>query len=549
MRRWISAVLVLLGLGGGAEAGLWRQAGPDLAAGTFTGTQVDSLGQLTLGSFRGANLALGSVAVSGENTLTGSRSVTDGNPATEWRFSEKAEVLGQWIRLDLGGDRGVTQLRVLPGKTYGLRPRFYLKGYRLEVAAEDTPDDWVLVAQQIDNTRDTIDTTVDATWIDWQAEGSPRPVLGRYVRLRVMREDPPNWVSIGEVEVYGQGYRAAGTFASPVFDAGQPVNFGVARFAGAAPARTGLTVQFRTSADSVSWQPWHRLPAWTLADGEAGRPLEEPEPARYLQYQVSLETFQPLRTPRLDWVEVQYDETLCASALSGRIEPRRPALGEETLFTYTIEAQVGPADAGFDQVWIGLPGHVQEVRAGGAPLPASAYQAEWDARQLRLTLAAEETQRHSGRLEVDFRGVLLQPTRAVRAGVSLGDTLNYQNVAPAEPDAWTLVGRGQMQRVLPRHGVRVTPNPFNAARGAAQIQVDVAQVQLAQPVQAGIYDLSGRRLRTLWDGQRLTAGRKRLEWDGRSDSGELVPPGIYLLRIEAEADHPDQWVGTVGVVY
>ena len=162
MRRRISAALVLL-LWRGAEGGMWQQGGPDLAVGTFTGTQLDSLGQLTLSSFEGANLARGTIALSGQNTLTGSRSVTDGNPSTEWRFSEKADVLGQWIRLDLGGDRGVSQVRVLPGKTFALRPRFYLKGYRLEVAAQDTPDDWVLVAQQIDNTRDTIDTTVDAT--------------------------------------------------------------------------------------------------------------------------------------------------------------------------------------------------------------------------------------------------------------------------------------------------------------------------------------------------------------------------------------------------
>ena len=73
--------------------------------------------RVSLASFRGVNLALDAVASSGPNTLSGRRSVTDGNTDTEWRFDNEVEVLGKWIRLDLGGDRGVSQVRLLPGKT------------------------------------------------------------------------------------------------------------------------------------------------------------------------------------------------------------------------------------------------------------------------------------------------------------------------------------------------------------------------------------------------------------------------------------------------
>ena len=38
---------------------------------------------------------------SGPNTLSGRRSVTDGNADTEWRFDNAVEVLGKWIRLEL----------------------------------------------------------------------------------------------------------------------------------------------------------------------------------------------------------------------------------------------------------------------------------------------------------------------------------------------------------------------------------------------------------------------------------------------------------------
>lgn len=116
-------------------------------------------------------------------------------------------------------------------------------------------------------------------------------------------------------------------------------------------------------------------------------------------------------------------------------------------------------------------------------------------------------------------------------------------------DAWTLVGEGVVSRALPRAGVSVQPNPFNAASGATQIQIDLAKVQHPQALTVALYDLAGRRVRVLWDGQPTTAGRKRLAWDGRDESGRLVSPGHYLLRVEIDADRRDVWTGLVGVVH
>ena len=533
-----------------AMAGEWVQEGADsFSVGTFVGTEIDSLGRVSLASFRGVNLALDAVASSGPNTLSGRRSVTDGNTDTEWRFDNEVEVLGKWIRLDLGGDRGVSQVRLLPGKTVVQRPLFFVKGYRLEVAREDTPDDWVLVAQQAENTRPMVDTSVDSTWIETRADGMPLPVLGRFVRLRLTREDPPNWVSIGEVEVFGEGFRAEGTFESVVFDAGQPVNFGKVWFAGQTPLGTVLRVQFRTSVDGETWPEWHRVSAWDLAKVGDGVALAEPEPARFLQYRAVMETRDPLRAPRLMQVAVAFGEQLFARAGTGAIAPLRPMLGEETVFTYTLDVEIGPDDLGFDRVHISLPGVVQQVRFDGLVLPEDAYETGWDDEGLWLVLGAEHLVSRSGRLEVEFVSVLLQPTLAVRAAVASGDGADWQHVRPVEEDAWTLVGEGVVSRALPRTGVSVRPNPFNAASGPAQVQIDLAKVQNPQALTVALYDLAGRKRRVLWDGEPAVAGRKHLAWDGRDDSGRLVAPGHYLLRVEIDADRADVWTGLVGVVY
>lgn len=79
------------------------------------------------------------------------------------------------------------------------------------------------------------------------------------------------------------------------------------------------------------------------------------------------------------------------------------------------------------------------------------------------------------------------------------------------------------------HGLalgRVSPNPF----------VTEATLQLSLPqaghVDLGIYDISGRRLRTLASA-RLSAGTHALVWDGRDDRGNPAPSGVYFARLQA----------------
>jgi hypothetical protein len=49
-------------------------------------------------------------------------------------------------------------------------------------------------------------------------------------------------------------------------------------------------------------------------------------------------------------------------------------------------------------------------------------------------------------------------------------------------------------------------------------------------VRLQIYDLSGRSVRTLWDGPANT-GRTPVLWDGRDDLGRAMPDGLYLSRL------------------
>jgi hypothetical protein len=62
------------------------------------------------------------------------------------------------------------------------------------------------------------------------------------------------------------------------------------------------------------------------------------------------------------------------------------------------------------------------------------------------------------------------------------------------------------------------------------------RVPASAVVRAGLVDVAGRRVSALLEDGVLAAGAHRLRWDGRDPSGHRVAPGVYLVRISADAE-------------
>jgi hypothetical protein len=73
------------------------------------------------------------------------------------------------------------------------------------------------------------------------------------------------------------------------------------------------------------------------------------------------------------------------------------------------------------------------------------------------------------------------------------------------------------------------PQPFAPARHA---QVGLVLSLATSPVDTHveIFDLRGRRVRTLRDAGDFSGGGRVAHWDGRSDSGAALPSGVYWFR-------------------
>jgi hypothetical protein len=70
------------------------------------------------------------------------------------------------------------------------------------------------------------------------------------------------------------------------------------------------------------------------------------------------------------------------------------------------------------------------------------------------------------------------------------------------------------------------PNPFNPQTKIAFDLPAAAEVRLH------VYDVAGRRVRTLLDGEVRGSGRHEVFWNGRDDGGRAAAAGTYFYRLE-----------------
>jgi M6 family metalloprotease-like protein len=74
------------------------------------------------------------------------------------------------------------------------------------------------------------------------------------------------------------------------------------------------------------------------------------------------------------------------------------------------------------------------------------------------------------------------------------------------------------------------PNP---SRGTSEIRF---ALPTACAVDVTLFDLAGRKVRSLVSGERVTPGEHSIRWDGRDGSGARVRNGVYLVQVRAGRD-------------
>ena len=85
--------------------------------------------------------------------------------------------------------------------------------------------------------------------------------------------------------------------------------------------------------------------------------------------------------------------------------------------------------------------------------------------------------------------------------------------------------------------VEIAPNPFtpngDGINDQMQIRFAIGNLNADRKIQVEIFDLNGR---LIWQQSQMGFGEQNFVWHGRDNGGQAAPPGLYLCKIEVDAD-------------
>ncbi len=305
--------------------------------------------------------------------------------------------------------------------------------------------------------------------------------------------------------------------------------------------------------------------SWSVNYQASGDEIRSSDGAEFLQFRFAITTEDPLAFGVLDSLAFEVSPLLADRALAeialdaqtgadGAVEV---PLGAVQRFAYHIRTEAGNR-VGFDGI---------ELEA----LPASRFidltiddQPATEGEDFSLA-ASDDTLRFTfptafqedKAFRVRFHGAVFQPSvflasrlfntsaaslpQSIEAGDAHADVpSNSIQVVSSDETLGMLGAVGLSAPVVTPNGdgvneqVAIGFDLFGVAGGALRVEVR---------------DLSGRRCAAILDAQ-AAAGPYAMPWDARDERGQLVPPGLYLIRVAVEVDRGTfARVAAVGVAY
>ena len=429
-----------------------------------------------------------------------------------------------------------------------------------------------------------------------------RAVTGRFFRIEwdvgfeALPRDNLGDALLSELQLYGEGYQPRVELTSSLIQLGGSRNLTTIEWDSDHQPGTRVEVQTRTgnSLDTLlhyfkadgteiseaaynkiriktqkgpivpeevaggDWEPWSE--PYEVASGTA---ITSPSPRKYLKVRARLLSDDPSAFATLDAVRVNFSDPV-AESLQGQVIPTRvDSLGVERGFKLLVE--FGSLLQSFDELLI-TPPPGMEVRfdpVGDAVFagPASALVEGGDPGGFRLEnvrlvsdtpdslhLAFDEVSSEAEALRVDFRGILLTAGGRLQAHLRNSEGEGFwQRVDEKNPRS-SLQLVAQPEHKLLFRDLAISPRVFSpngdGVNDELRLDFTVMMVGASTAVAAEIFDLTGRRVRRLEEQREVSAGDYSIAWDGRDEADELVPPGLYAVRLKLASDTGDTGVGS-----
>ncbi len=360
------------------------------------------------------------------------------------------------------------------------------------------------------------------------------------------------------------------------------------------------------------WTAWSAPFDFTdgqVAEGATGGGILLPLPPlhRYIQFQLNFISGEDSGIS-LDFLEFDFSSPVVSRGILAEIFPDTAAvLGLASGFSYVLKPDVSTTDVGFNRIDIAVPSpqatldsffvddlrweRVQPVPPGNlTEADAAAWVSERLASKTWLdTMSVGTGSRFAAATYFDSSAALYKIGIKTRLFTALDfprgqdreiemnlTTPVYRLLTRFDSWIWNESTTQDLQQPtqpgnasdrLPSDAVRVTvpgtsrsvtvqsvsPNPFtpngDGINDAARWTFDVYLLTAATDISITVYSLTGGEVRRIVTP--ATAGELAVDWDGRDEAGNLVPPGIYMYRlfVDSDTDGNKEHLGTIAVAY
>ena len=388
-------------------------------------------------------------------------------------------------------------------------------------------------------------------------------------------------VNFGRVIPYFNGFAKEGIDSEPELLPANPISFSLETQTGRddTPQVYSIYTELRTERE-VSFAEWDKAPRddyvrprargperpdvdnwsfWSVPQkASAGEGLEilSPDNRQYLKINFTMESEDLFTYGRMDSLVVEYSPLL-VDAVVGEValqdEPQplgrktEVPLGEERIFTFDVRADFeSETKSGFDALSLQTPARVQFIGLEmGDPLVAVEPDSIAEKQgELIVYFPSNRVVPEDNRpLRLLFKTGIFSFNALFQGEIFVvGGEGQPQSIDPGDANAE--VSTNSIEVLAPSEGLDVlsaldvesaivTPNG-DGHNDALELAYSLLGVQASRVVFA-IYDLRGRKVRTLLDDSR-SEGRYVEEWDGRGEEMSRVPPGLYLARLSVETD-------------
>ncbi len=569
--------------------------------------EVEALGDnLALGTLeRGGNLevVLDAFVTQDLIPLGNARVLIDGDLSTRWfvrRTIQAERDVFSHIVLDLGATYFVDKLKIVGGVVArpgggitGGSGRFVdffvtLRSFGFnfyEVLGSDgsvAPDGSLIWQKYYSGTANEYVKKV--TGVATHAFGL---VPTRFIRVLWKSWDASNrWVFRGfaeELQVFGEGFPQNLEFRSHIIDFQSPKSLNALSWEADIPPGTRLELRSRSGNEvenlltyydkngkEVTERRYNKLipsfkgpidtsrviggdwSAWSKLYAFSGQEFQSPSPRRYAQLQMRMVTEDPSVALQLDALSIAFSDPLSQRAVS-EIFPTQVLPGEETEFRFFLRPRETRA-SGFDRLVVETP---TPTRFIGALVNDASLEVTEQPVEAGFAVTFPQPLRDNDLVELRFAAQVFQQSTPFvlfiqdartedvsRQRVDPGDATDQ--VASSTNVVGLPVARDLLLNVVFDTAV-LTPNG-DGINDALAVRADVINILEPRPWHLRLYDLAGHAL--VERSQTVTAGAQDFTWDGRDQSGQLVPPGLYLLELHLDGDAHQQRVRrVVSVVY